>query len=122
MDFFNDFLIIFEVAFFNVKIEARAKNIVNTVKKWRPGSVSSSKKCFVFDLVNILKFKMWKGEGGFVFGRLQKPKIVQKEYFLKKIIAQKRCKYRCFCFCGLLPWKMQSLNSSLFTVFYACVF
>jgi len=31
--FLNDFLIIFEVAFFNVKIEARAKNIVNTVKK-----------------------------------------------------------------------------------------
>ena len=55
--------------------------MVNTVKKWRPGCVSSSKKCFVFDLVNILKFKMWKGEGGFVFGRLQKPKIVQKEHF-----------------------------------------
>ena len=34
----------FEAAFFNVKIEACAKNIVNTVKKWRPGRVSSSKK------------------------------------------------------------------------------
>jgi len=34
----------------------------------------------------------------FVFGRLQKPKIVQKEHFIEKIIAQKRCKYRCFCF------------------------
>ena len=33
MDFLMIFLIIFEVAFFNVKIEARAKNIVNTVKK-----------------------------------------------------------------------------------------
>ena len=33
MDLFNDFLIVFEVTFFNVKIEARAKNIVNTVKK-----------------------------------------------------------------------------------------
>ena len=52
---------IFEAAFFNVKIEARAKNIVNTVKKWRPGRVSSSKNGHVFDLVNILKFKMWKG-------------------------------------------------------------
>ena len=31
--FFSDFLIIFDVAFFYVKIWARAKNIVNTVKK-----------------------------------------------------------------------------------------
>ena len=31
--FFSDFLIIFDVAFFFVKIWARAKNIVNTVKK-----------------------------------------------------------------------------------------
>ena len=61
---FSDFLIIFDVAFFCVKIEARAKNIVNTVKKWRPGRVSSSKNGHVFDLVNILKFKMWKGGGG----------------------------------------------------------
>ena len=44
-----DFLIIFDVAFFNVKIEARAKNIVNTVKKWGPGRVSSSKNCHVFN-------------------------------------------------------------------------
>jgi len=33
MDFFSDFLIIFEVVFFNVKIEERVKNIVKTVKK-----------------------------------------------------------------------------------------
>ena len=31
--FFGDFLIIFDVAFFSVKIQARAQNIVNTVKK-----------------------------------------------------------------------------------------
>ena len=31
--FFGDFLIIFYVAFFSVKIQARAQNIVNTVKK-----------------------------------------------------------------------------------------
>ena len=30
---FSDFLIIFDIAFFDVQIEARAKNIVNTVKK-----------------------------------------------------------------------------------------
>ena len=49
MDFFSGFLIIFDVAFFDVKIEARAKNIVNTVNKWRPGRVSSSKNGHVFD-------------------------------------------------------------------------
>ena len=59
MDFFSDFLIIFEVAFFNVKIEERVKNIVKTVKNWRPGRVSRSKNGHVFDLVNLLKFKMW---------------------------------------------------------------
>ena len=96
--------------------------MVNTVKKWRPGCVSSSKKCFVFDLVNILKFKMWKGEGGFVFGRLQKPKIVQKEHFFKKSLRRNAVNIGVFAFCGLLPWKMKSLNSSLFTVFYACLF
>ena len=45
-----------------------------------PGCVSSSKNCFVFDLVNILKFKMWKGGGGVpffrCFGRLQKQNSV----------------------------------------------
>ena len=87
MDFFSDFFIIFEIAFFNAKIWGGAKNIVNTVKKWRPGCVPSSKKCFVFDLVNILKFKMWKGEGGFVFGRLQKPKIKKTKVSRSENIA-----------------------------------
>ena len=45
---------------------------------------------------------MWKGGGGvpplLCCGRLQKAKIVQKEHFFPKIIAQKRCKYQCFCF------------------------
>ena len=63
---------------FSCKNLGGAKNIVNTVKKWRPGCVSSSKNCFVFDLINILKFKMWKGGGGVpffrCFGRLQKQK------------------------------------------------
>ena len=36
------------------------------------------------------------------FGRLQKPKIVQKEPFFGKIIAQKSCKYQCFCFLWLV--------------------
>ena len=45
---------------------------------------------------------MWKGGGGFVFGKLQKPKVVQKEHFIEKLIAQKRCKYRCFCFLWLV--------------------
>ena len=57
---------------------------------------------------------MWKGEGGFVFGRLQKPKIVQKEHFLKKSLRRNVVNIGVFAFCGLLPWKMQSLNSSLF--------
>ena len=69
---------------------------------------------------------MWKGGGGvppfFVFGRLQKPKIVQKEHFLKKSLRRNGVNIGVFAFCGLLPWKMQSLNLSLFTVFYACVF
>ena len=35
--------------------------------------------CDVFDLVNVLKFKMWKGDGGvppLCFGGLQKPKML----------------------------------------------
>ena len=45
---------------------------------------------------------MWKGEGGVGFGRLQKPKMVQKEQVLGRIVSQKRCKYQCFCFLRLV--------------------
>ena len=61
---FSVFLIVFDVAFFCVKIWARAKNTVKTIKKSRSGRVLSSKNCHVFDLVKILRFKMWKGVGG----------------------------------------------------------
>ena len=44
----------------------------------------------------------WGGTNLLCFGRLQKPKIVQKEDFFEKIIAQKRCKYQCFCFLRLV--------------------
>ena len=84
---FSDFLIVSDVAFFCVKIWARAKNTVKTIKKSRSGRVLSSKNCHVFDLVKILRFKMWKGVGGYpplCFGRLQKPKIALKQYFSGK--------------------------------------
>ena len=45
---------------------------------------------------------MWKGEGVVGFGRLQKPKMVQKEEVFGKIVSQKRCKYQCFCFLRLV--------------------
>ena len=75
---------------------ARAKNIVNTVKKWGSGRVLSSKNCHVFDLVKIFPFKMWNGGGGvpppLCFGKLQTPKMDKKERVFGKIIAEKRCK------------------------------
>ena len=43
--------------------------------------------------------------------------MVQKEHFFGKIIAQKRCKYHCFCFLWLV-----AMESVVFTVFRACVF
>ena len=68
------------------------KNIVNTIKKWRPGRVSSPKNCHVFDLVNILKFKMWKGGGGyppfFVLGGFRSQKLSKKSIFLKNYLRR----------------------------------
>ena len=52
-----------------------------------------------FWLGKNLKFKMWEGVP---FGRLQKPKMAQKEPFFGKITAQKRCKYQLFCFLWLV--------------------
>ena len=125
--FFGDFLIIFDVAFFSVKIQARAQNIVNTVKKWGSGRVLKVKKCHVFDLVKIWKFKMWKGGGGyppplFVLGGFRSQKLSKKNVFLEKTLLGNVVNSSVFACFTFLRWKMWSLNLSLFTMFYACVF
>ena len=66
---------------------------------------------------------MWIGGGGapppLCFGRLQKPKKVQKFW---KIIAQKRCKYQCFCFLRLVA--MENVIFEFVGIYgvHACVF
>ena len=57
-----------------------------------------------------------------LFWEASEAKNCPKIAFFEKIIAQNAVNSSVFAFCGWLPWKMQSLNSSLFTVFYACVF
>ena len=47
------------------------------------------------------------------------PKIT---FFFEKSLRRNAVNIGVFAFWGLLPWKVQALNSSLFTVFYACVF
>ena len=64
----------------------------------------------------------WGGTSLLGFGGLQNLKMVQKEEVFGKLFRRNAVNISVFAFCGLLPWKMQSLNSSLFTVFYACVF
>ena len=76
--------------------------------------------------MNILKFRIWKGGGGylpsFLLGGVRSRKLpknstfFQKSLFRNVVISSVSAR---FCF---LPWKMQSLNSLVFTVFYACVF
>ena len=46
----------------------------------------------------------------------------KKSIFLKKSLRRNAVNIGVVAFCGFLPWKMQPLNSSLFTVFYACAF
>ena len=69
---------------------------------------------------------MWKGGGGvpifFVLGGFRSQKLSKKSIFLKKSLRRNAVNIGVFAFCASLPWKMQSLNSSLFAVFYACVF
>ena len=65
--------------------------------------------CDVFDLVNVLKFKMWKGDGGyplFVLGGFRSQKCSKKTMFLEKSLRRNAVNSSVFAFCGLLPWKM----------------
>ena len=66
------------------------------------------------------------GGGGYppslFLGGFRSQKWSKKKRFLEKSFRRNAVNIGVFAFCGLLPWKMQSLNSSLFTVFYACVF
>ena len=52
---FSDFLIIFDIAFFDVQIEARAKNIVKTVQKMTPRTRLELQKVPCFWLSTYLK-------------------------------------------------------------------
>ena len=64
----------------------------------------------------------WGGTPPSLFWEASEAKNCPKIAFLKKSLRRNAVNIGVFAFCGLLPWKMQSLNSSLFTVFYACVF
>ena len=67
-----------------------------------------------------------RGVGGypplFVLGGFRSQKLSKNSIFLEKSLRRNAVNIGVFAFWGLLPWKVQALNSSLFTVFYACVF
>ena len=64
---------------------------------------------------------IWKGGGGgtppLAFGKRSKSKnnMFLKSLFRNIVVSSVFARF------GFLPWKMQSLNSWVFTVFYACV-
>ena len=66
--------------------------------------------CPASDALCIAGFKMWKGGGGVYLPSLfweaseakNGQKMIKNVIFFGKIIAQKRCKYQCFCFLRLV--------------------
>ena len=46
----------------------------------------------------------------------------KRTFFLEKSLRRNAVNSSVFGICGLLPWKVYSLNSLVFTVFRACVF
>ena len=111
--FFSDFLIIFDVAFFAQKNLGTCKKHRKCHQKKRSGRVLSSKNCHVFDFVKVLKFKMWKGGGGyggvpplFVLGGFRSQKLSKKN-LLEKSLRRNAVNISVVAFCGLLPWKVR---------------
>ena len=58
----------------------------------------------------------------FVLGGFRSQKRSKKNIFLEKSLRRNAVNSSVFGICGLLPWKVYSLNSLVFTVFRACVF
>ena len=57
----------------------------------------------------------------FVVGGFRRQKVSKKSMFFLKSLRRNAVNISGFASFCLLPWEMQALNSSLFTVFYARV-